>query len=478
MNETATVRFARIREKAKTGVVHLGLGAFFRAHGAMYIDEAMSQSGGNWGVTGVSLRSAAVRDILAAQDFLYHAVEVSDQGLNPRLMDIVTDVIVAPENPQSVIEIMASENTRIVSMTVTEKGYCLDAAGQSVDFANTDIVHDLNNSEPRSAPGYILRALEVRWREGRRPFTVLSLDNLAANGRLIKQVIYAMALQIDKGFADWVESECCFPCSMVDRIVPKTTQEFLTVLKGRCAIDDAAAVNHEPFKQWVLEDNFVDGLRPDFKASGVQLVGDVALFESMKLRMLNGTHSAMAYLGALAGHTSVLDAINDPIIEEFLEVLWKTEISASLQAPPDTDLGIYAKQLKVRYQNPEIHHLLAQIAMDGSQKLPQRILDPLFENIEAGRAFQNLMLVVAAWFRYVQKTVRDEAASDINDPLANELQLAVKTANDDDQLVKNLLNLRAVFEKYPTHLISDRLTTAMQFLGSDGLVTSSSTSHS
>jgi fructuronate reductase len=456
-----TFTHQRTQTGPKPGIVHLGLGAFFRAHGAIYIKEAMACSGGDWGITGVSLRSPRVRDKLATQDGLYTAVEISEQGLKPQVIDVVTKVLVAPEDPAAVLHAMASEATKIVSLTITEKGYCRGSGGAALDISHPDIAHDLTRDFPRSAPGYIVRALDIRRKHGLRPFTVLSLDNLPANGDLTKSVVCELATQIDAELARWIKNECCFPSTMVDRIVPATRPALITRLQSETGIHDPAAVVHEPFRQWVVEDKFVDSARPDLTAAGGLLVDDVEPFEYMKLRMLNGSHSALAYIGSLAGYETVADAVGDPEILAFLDGLWVEEIAPSLKAPPNTDLAGYANSLKKRYQNPEIRHLLEQIAMDGSQKLPQRILDPLFENITAARPHKRLLMVIAAWFRFVQSRT---AGTPINDPIAEDLVSAVQRSKDDRQFVSNLLAIEPVFGDYPVDKIIDDLVSVLQEL--------------
>ncbi len=466
MIHSSPTKLFRTEAGPKTGIVHLGLGAFFRAHGAIYIKEAMAHSGGDWGIVGVSLRSPAVRDRLAPQDYLYTAVEMSEHGLNPQVIDVITDVLVAPENPAAVLHAMTAETTRIVSLTITEKGYCRGVGNAKLDLEHPDIEHDLTHALPRSAVGYIVRALDIRRKRGLRPFTVLSLDNLPENGRLIQQIVIELAGQVDTELAQWIKIECMFPSTMVDRIVPATTKNIVTRLNSEASIHDPAVVIHEPFRQWVIEDQFVDNARPDLEAVGAQLVDDVEPFEHMKLRMLNGTHSALAYVGSLAGHVSVADAMSDAAIAAFLEDMWQSEIIPSLQAPEGTDVGQYADALKGRYRNPEIRHLLEQIAMDGSQKLPQRILDPLFENLLAGRPYTKLLTVVAAWFRFLQSKTD---GLKINDPLSSDLMAVLQTYSGDHQLVADFLAISPVFGNYPTDQIADDLLNCFQALDAQNI---------
>ncbi len=449
-------RLKRERPAPDTGIVHLGLGAFFRAHGAVYISEAMATGGGNWGITGVSLRSADVRDRLLPQDCVYSVVEVSADGLRHQTTEAVTQVLVGPEEPEAVLMAMADPAVKIVSLTVTEKGYCRRGAG--VDLSHPDIRYDLNHDQPRSAPGFIVRALQRRRDLGCRPFSVVSLDNLPANGATTAAVVCGLAERIDRALADWIRAECRFPSTMVDRIVPATTPDLIARLEAQTGVNDPAAVFHEPFRQWVIEDDFVDGARPDLAAVGARMVQDVAPFEHMKLRMLNGTHSALAYLGLLKGHETVAQAIADPDLEGFIDDLWTKEIAPSFAAPPGVDLGAYATALKGRYQNPEIHHRLAQIAMDGSQKLPQRILDPLFENRAAGRPYGQLLDVLAGWLRFVQRAT----AETLSDPLADALLAIVSGAEGDDALIDGVLEIDAVFGPYPARDFADALRAALE----------------
>ena len=465
MSVESCTSLRRSQPRPKTGIVHLGLGAFFRAHAAIYLKEAMALSGGDWGVVGVSLRSSGMRDKLAQQDFLYTAVEMSELGLNTELIDVVTDVLVAYEDPEAVLKAMTDKNTCIVSLTVTEKGYCRGLEDAVLDFQHQDIQHDLSSKLPRSAPGFLVRALERRWRNNIRPFTVMSLDNLPSNGQLTRQIVCEFASKIDDALLLWIQSEVKFPSTMVDRIVPATTQKLIDRTKVKTGIHDPAMVAHEPFRQFVIEDCFVDNKRPDLIPLGAQLVSKVKPYEDMKLRMLNGTHSALAYIGSLAGHETVANAIKEESIEDFIDALWHEEIAKSFDAPPDIDLNKYATRLKSRYQNPEICHLLKQIAMDGSQKLPQRIIHPLFENLSLGQPYSRLLTVVAAWIRYLQKQLAPENLAEIDDPLAQEITAAILASEDDIGLVAQFLKIDSVFGGHPTHKISDQLISILKRMG-------------
>lgn len=433
-------------ERARPGIVHLGLGAFFRAHGAVYISEAMEKSGGDWGIVGVSLVRPDQRDLLAPQEFAYTAVELGPNGETPRVISVINNVLVARENPQAVLDAMSDPAIRIVSLTVTEKGYCHEPSTGRLNRAHPDIVHDLKHPEaPLSAVGYLVRALQRRRDAGHRPFTVLCCDNLPENGKVVRDVVAEFAGMVDPDLANWIATQGAFPSTMVDRIVPATKPEDIERLSRRTGVLDLSPVMHEPFRQWVVEDHFVDGERPDLAAVGVQLVKDVTPFEHMKLRCLNGTHSALAYLGYLAGYETISDTVADPDFARFCKHLWKNEIVPGLKAPEGVDLVAYTAALFDRYSNPAIRHRTWQIAMDGSQKLPQRILSTLGENLRAGRPIKGLTLAVAAWMRYVAGVDERGGTIDVRDPLAARLKTLSDGAATDRERVAALLSVREVF---------------------------------
>ncbi|WP_442953627.1 mannitol dehydrogenase family protein [Paracoccus sp. (in: a-proteobacteria)] len=427
---------------APVGIVHLGLGAFFRAHGAIYVEQAMAASGGDWGIIGVSLQSPGTRDRLAPQGWAYTALQLGPEGETAQVVTVLRDVLVAPENPQAVLDAMTAPAVRIVSLTVTEKGYCHEPSTGRLNADHPDIRHDLDNPLPRSAPGFLVRALQARSAAGIPPFTVLCCDNLPENGHVVRGVVLDLARLIDPDLAAWIEAQGAFPSTMVDRIVPATTPADLDRVETLTGRSDEAPVMHEPFRQWVVEDRFCNG-RPDLGAVGVQMVEDVTPFEHMKLRMLNGTHSSLAYLGYLAGYQTIADTMADPVMAQFVDRLWRSEIIPALTPPPGTDLAAYAEALAARYANPAIRHRTWQIAMDGSQKLPQRILGTIAEGRAAGRPVPGLTLAVAAWMRYASG--RDEAGGtiEVKDPLAP--QMAALWRDDPAATVDGFLALSQVF---------------------------------
>lgn len=457
-------RLDRTAPPLPVGIVHLGLGAFFRAHGAIYIEEAVAANGGDWGILGVSLQSPTMRDQLAPQGGTYTALELGPGGETNLHVQIVQDVLVAMEDPEAVLQAMADPAVRIVTLTVTEKGYCHEPSTRRLNPDHPDIVHDLTNPLPRSAPGYLVRALQRRFQQGIAPFTVMTCDNLPENGRVVRGVVLDLASRIDPSLADWIAAHGRFPATMVDRIVPATKPEDLARVATLTGFHDAAPVLHEPFRQWVVEDDFVGSARPDLAAVGVQMVADVTAFEHMKLRMLNGTHSSLAYLGYLAGHETIADCMAEPLFDRFVRRLWTEEIIPALTAPLGTDLPAYAAQLHARYANPAIRHRTWQIAMDGSQKLPQRILGTLDANLAAGRPSPGLMLAVAAWMIYVRGTDLAGAQIEVKDPLAAPLRAAATSAAP----IPALLALREVFPPDLAAALESGVATAYSLLLTKG----------
>jgi len=429
------------------GIVHLGLGAFVRAHAAIYTEDAISRAPGPWGIAGVSLQRPDQRDRLMPQDGLYTALQRGGEAPAARIVGTVKSVMVAPEDPDAVVAAMAAPATRIVSLTVTEKGYCHDPATGRLAAEHPDIRHDLENPDrPRSAIGLIVAALARRRQAGRAPFTVLCCDNLPHNGRLVAGLVRDFAALRDDGLAAWIEAGVAFPSTMVDRIVPATTDADIEAAAAATGLSDAAPVVHEPFRQWVIEDRFVDGARPAWETAGAELVGDVAPYEHMKLRMLNASHSALAYLGYLAGRETIAEAVADEALRGFVQRLWHDEIIPVVPAPPGVDLARYAADLLVRYENPAIRHRTWQIAMDGSQKLPQRILSTVRERLRSGLPVARLALVVAAWIRYVGGVDEAGRPIDVRDPLAASLKGALAAVGEDaDHRVAAALGFEAIF---------------------------------
>jgi fructuronate reductase len=431
----AVQRPAYARAGLRCGIVHLGLGAFMRAHLAVYNDDALDQRGDTgWGISGVSLRQPDTRDALGPQAGLYTlALRDADARGAPRqrlrVIGCVGEMLVAPEDPVAVLRRIASRETGIVSLTVTEKGYCHQPASGLLDTAHPEIVHDLAHPEaPTSAVGLIVQGLAGRRASGLGGLTLLSLDNLPANGRLLRGLVLAFAEALgEAALADWIAVHCTFPCSMVDRIVPRTTEADREAIGAALGVRDAWPVVAEPFIDWVLEDRFAAG-RPAWP--GVRTVAthdEVAAWERLKLRLVNGAHSALAYLGVVAGWKTVDAAIAQPALRRFIEALLREEVEPTLRGvtvPPD-----YRERLLERFANPALAHRCAQIAMDGSQKIPQRLLGTVRDRLAAGAPIDRLALALAAWLHFLSG--RDEAGNGyaIDDPMAPMLQALVREAD-------------------------------------------------
>jgi fructuronate reductase len=428
------------------GIVHLGIGAFHRAQTAVYSDDALALEGGAWGICGVSLRTPDVRDRLVPQDGLYTAVEKSPAGVRRRVIGSVREVLFLGDQRDVVQARLAAPSTRIITLTITEKGYCHDPATGQLNFAHLDIAHDLAApARPHSAIGLLVAALDARRHAGGAAVTILCCDNLPHNGALVRGLVRAFAAARDAALARWIEDHASFPSTMVDRIVPATSGADLAENDAALGLHDAAPVVHEPFRQWVIEDAFVAG-RPAWERAGAQLVGDVAPFEAMKLRLLNGSHSALAYLGYLAGHEFIYQVAAQPDFVALTQRLMRDEVAPTLHLPPGTDVAAYQRDLMARFSNPALPHRTQQIAMDGSQKLPQRLLATVRDNLAAGRSIDLLTLAVAGWMRYISGV--DEAGQDISvsDPMAGEFaRLASAQRGNPPALAHEFLGLRAVF---------------------------------
>ncbi|MEK7343578.1 MAG: mannitol dehydrogenase family protein [Pseudomonadota bacterium] len=404
------------RAAVRCGVVHLGIGAFHRAHQAAFFDDALNAGDLRWGIVAASLRSPAVRDQMAPQDGLYTMLVRDGAAEQARIIGAVRQVIVAPEEPEALIAAMASPDTHIVTLTVTEKGYKLDPATGALIADDPQLAADLAALDrPRTAPGFIVAALARRRAAGLPPFTAISCDNLPHNGARLRDSVIALARRHDAALADWIAAEGAFPQTMVDRIVPATTDEDIAALASRFGVEDRAMVKTEPFAQWVIEDRFC-GPRPDF-GPGVQLTAAVAPWEEAKLRLLNGAHSGIAYLGGLAGIAHVHEVLALPNARHFVEALWD-EAQTTLSPPPELDIAAYRRALMARFDNPTLRHRTRQIAMDGSQKLPQRLLAPIADRLARGQGIAALALAVAAWIRW--QAGRDDrgATHMVDDPLA------------------------------------------------------------
>lgn len=433
------------RSRLQPGIVHLGIGAFHRAHQAVYTDSVLNAGDLRWGIVGASLRSPGTRDALAPQDGLYTVAARDGTGERLRVVGSVAGLLVAPEDPEALLTALTRPEVKIVSLTITEKGYCHAPATGALDEAHPDIAHDLAAPQrPRSAIGFIVEAIARRRAAGLDPFTLLSCDNLPANGRTLKRVATRFAELREADLGRFVAGEIACPATMVDRIVPATTDADRAAVAERLGVADAWPVVTEPFSQWVIEDDFPAG-RPEWERAGATFVTDVDAYEVMKLRLLNGSHSTLAYLGYLAGHETVADAMAAPGFAALIRGLMDEEVSPTLPSLPGIDLAAYKADLLARFRNPALRHRTWQIAMDGSQKLPQRLLATIRQRLGAGAPFSRLALGVAGWMRYAAGVDEGGAPIDVRDPLATIIRARTQGARSAADLATVFFGLEQVF---------------------------------
>lgn len=433
------------RGALKSGIVHLGTGAFHKAHQAAATDDALAASGGDWMITGVSLRSGDVADQLNPQDGLYTLMVRGPDGVAPRVIGSIRKVLVAPREPDAVMAALSAPETKIVSLTITEKGYGVDPKTGGLDAAHPSIAPDLANPrKPVGAVGYIVEALRLRRERGLAPFTVLTCDNLPHNGKVLQRLVSEFADRVDADLAAFIRANVAFPSTMVDRITPASTVETFAEAARLTGYEDQAAVETEPFTQWVVEDRFTSG-RPDWEAGGVIFAENVAPYEKMKLRMLNGAHSMLAYSGFIAGHKYVRDVMGDAALATLIARQMQSA-AATLDPVPGVDLGQYAADLLVRFANPAIAHQTYQIAMDGTQKLPQRLIEPAIATLRAGGSLDAYAFAVAAWMRYCLGMDETGQAYALRDPRDAEIAALLNGAGRDaGSIADRLLALPGLF---------------------------------
>lgn len=434
------------RSKLVSRIVHLGFGAFHRAHQAVYADILANEHGSDWGYCEVNLIGGEqqIAD-LKKQDNLYSVAEMSADAWHCRVVGVVKEAIHAQvDGLEAVFTAMTQPEVAIVSLTVTEKGYCHTPATGTILLDHPLIAHDLANpQQPKSAPGVIVEALARRKAAGLPAFSVMSCDNMPENGHVTRNVITAYAQAIDPELAAWIETHVTFPSTMVDRIVPAATAETLEQVAKATGVVDPVAIACEPFRQWVIEDNFVAG-RPEWEKAGAELVKDVLPYEEMKLRMLNGSHSFLAYLGYLAGYQHISECMLDENYRRTAHALMLQEQAPTLKVQ-GVDLAKYADSLIARYTNPALRHRTWQIAMDGSQKLPQRWLDSIRWHLANGSKFDLLALGVAGWMRYVGGVDEQGNPIEVSDPLLSAIEQAVSASQEGETRVKALLGLKTIF---------------------------------
>ena len=427
------------------GIIHLGVGAFHRAHQAEVVDAVLADDP-QWGICGVSLKSPTSKNLLVPQDGLYAILQKSAAGTNARVIGSMRESMFLGDDRAALMARFVDPAVRIVTLTVTEKGYCHDPATGKLNLAHPEIVHDLDHRDaPISAPGLLVAALSARRDAKAGPITILCCDNLPHNGRIVESIVLALAHEWAPALGEWIADNVTFPCTMVDRIVPATTIRDIEEASTLLGVRDEAPVVCEPYFQWVMEDRFAGG-RPRWEAAGVQFADDVAPFETMKLRFLNGSHSTLAYLGYLAGHEYIWQASSDPDLGHLIERLMEQEIKPTVPPPPGIDLDAYRNQLLQRFRNPVLPHRTQQIAMDGSQKLPQRLLNTVRERLAKDASIAHLALAIAGWIRYASGKDEQGNVINVSDPLVKQFQQITTAAGGDPvRLAMGFLDLTSVF---------------------------------
>ena len=445
------------------GIVHLGLGNFHRAHQAVYTDAAISAHGGDWGIIGVSNRSSAVTDAMHAQDMTYTVVEISPEGSTFSTPRVHTDAFVAADDPDRVVAEIGAATTRIVSLTVTENGYTYSPATGSLNVADADVQHDLTQAAaPRTPIGQIVRGLQQRFRTHGEPVTVLSCDNLADNGHHTSRLVREFASLLPAAEAaetlQWIDANVTFPSSMVDRIVPATTDHYRTLVAEQRGYTDRIPVPAEPFTMWILEDNFIAG-RPAWEAGCAVFTDDVAGYEQLKVRLLNGTHSLIAYLGALSGAATIPDSTAVDYIEAAARSILRHEYLPSVTVPAAVDVDAYETQLFSRWRNSALGHRTSQVGSDGSVKLRQRIPLPALQMLDGGAMPHYLALTAAAYLSCIAPLHGFDPgihAREMQDPARDSLQrLAAGSATGNEFAGKVIGQL---------HLLGDELATRNDFI--------------
>ena len=436
------------REKMVARIIHIGFGAFHRAHQALFTDRLLNKGNSDWAICEVNIVGGEelINDI-RKQDHLYTVLEKGATSKQAYIIGSVKESLLAPiDGIETILVKMADPVVEIVSLTVTEKGYCMLPGGAGLDLNNQLIKSDLSSpTKPMSAPGVIVEALYRRMQRGLKSFTALSCDNMPENGLVLKKAILDLANARDPELAQWIETNTTFPCTMVDRIVPAATAETLTEIQDALGgMFDPCGIACEPFIQWVIEDNFVTA-RPNWNEVGAEFVDNVVPYEEMKLRMLNGSHSFLAYLGYLAGYEHINDCMNDEAYKQATLSLMLQQQAPTLNVPPQVNLQQYAEKLIERFSNPSLKHRTWQIAMDGTQKLPQRMLDSIRWHIKHNSDFSLLALGVAGWMRYVGGIDDHKQIIDLRDPMVDELKKIVTASDDGIERVNALLTLDAVF---------------------------------
>lgn len=429
------------RSRDSHGIVHIGVGGFHRAHQAVYTERLLEAGDNGWAICGVGLRDSdrRMQQILEEQDYLYTVMELDHQQETAvGVIGAISNFLFAPDNPEAVIEKLAHPEVRIVSLTITEGGYNVDDNTGQFDLQNPDIIYDLQNPKsPRTVFGYLAEALARRMDRGLKPFTVMSCDNLPHNGHVARKALLSFATQKDAGLSAWIKENVSFPNGMVDRITPMTTPQHIQLLSDNFGIEDSWPVICEPFMQWVLEDNFCNG-RPEWEKVGVQFTRDVTPYENMKIRLLNASHTAMAYTGYLADYRYTNDVMNDTEFTCFIRNFMDLDVTPLLGDIPNVDIEDYKQTLIRRFSNQQMADQLSRLCMDGSSKVPKFLIPTIHLLLEQDRPLERVAFIIASWALYLRR----QDIREIQDPMADRLKNSVA---DRQQLTVSFLNLQDLF---------------------------------
>jgi mannitol 2-dehydrogenase len=419
------------RAALQSGILHMSVGGFHRSHQALYVNNFLQTNAEDWMIHGVGCLDSDIELItaMAAQENLYSLIERSGTNDTMHVIGSIKEFTHAPTQTRTVIDAIASDAIKIVSLTITEKGYCYDTAG-NLDPNHPMIALELAGGAPRTAIALLFAGLTARMERGGTPVTVMSCDNLPGNGHVTERVLLQFAEAKNPTVAAWIRANVSFPNGMVDRITPAPSADTVALARDAFGIADPAALASESFIQWILEDNFING-RPALEDVGVQFVSDVAPYEKMKVRLLNGSHSALSYISYLMGYREVDAAMADPLIREFVGRYMDEDITASVPTVPGVDLTQYKATLIERFSNPAISDKLQRLAMDGSQKIPNAIVPPLEFQLARGGSIKNIAFALAGWYRYLRGTDEAGEAIEITDPMSAAL-MALAQQNPTD----------------------------------------------
>jgi fructuronate reductase len=460
------------RSKISAGILHIGIGGFHRAHQAIYTEDLLAAGEQQWGIIGASLRSTAMRERLAPQDFLYTVCTRHPEHDDYRVVGAIQDILTLSHHCSRLIALIASPTIKVIMLTITEKGYCLGASGL-LDESHPDIQHDIVNPlTPVSAAGLLSAGLKRREENSAGPITIISCDNLSANGHCTRQSVTRLSRLQSENNLGWINDNVQFPNTMVDRIVPETTEADRARFTHETGFEDSALVVCEPFSQWIIEEKFA-AERPEWASTGALIVEDVTVYEQMKLSMLNATHSALAYLGLLAGHEYIHETMQDPILSHFADYLLQTEIIPVTQRPAGFDLNQYKDSILARFSNSQIQYRTTQVANDGSQKLPQRIFPNIHAQLSQGKTSPGLMLAVAAWLKCmttpdIANRFVDPQGDDIKTYTGNNIgPFLLSVSNLFGDLGKDMRFINGVADKY-TELSQNSVQTVIQRLSKRG----------